>query len=471
MEIDLKKLERSRNLHKTYFEELNRLYQACIPEGMRVLELGCHTGRLLASLKPSYGLGIDINPEVIAAAQHIHDERKALNFIAADVQHIDWSQHKPFDYIILSDLTPLLRDIQSTLSQIHTVCRPDTRIILNFHNNLWQPLLNLASLLGLRKMYKGLNWLSTQDIKNLLYLSEYDVITSGTRVLLPFYLPIVTSFLNRFVAKLPGIRHLCLTCYIIARPLVDRSFKANINDLVSTSVVIPTRNEKGNIPAIFKRVPRMGKWTELIFVDGHSTDGTLEAIEEGIKRDGSKWHRTILLTQQKLGKGEAVREAFESCEGDILMILDSDLTMPPEDLPKYYEAIVSGKGEFINGCRLVYPMEHKAMRFLNMIANKLFAMLFTWLLDQPVKDTLCGTKVLLRRDYQKIAANRSFFGNFDPFGDFDLLFGASRLNLKIVDLPIRYRERTYGDIKINRWKHGWLLLKMCAVAFRKLKLN
>ena len=151
------------------------------------------------------------------------------------------------------------------------------------------------------------------------------------------------------------------------------------------------------------------------------------------------------------------------------MILDADLTTPPEELPKFYEAIATNKAEFVNGSRLVYPMEKEAMRFLNLVANKFFSLAFSWLLGQSIKDTLCGTKVLWKRDYEQIAANRAYFGNFDPFGDFDLLFGAAKLNLKILDLPIRYRERTYGTTNIQRWKHGWLLLRMVLFAARRLK--
>jgi hypothetical protein len=114
-------------------------------------------------------------------------------------------------------------------------------------------------------------------------------------------------------------------------------------------------------------------------------------------------------------------------------------------------------------------MESQAMRFLNLLGNKFFSLTFSWLLGQSVKDTLCGTKVLWKSDYEQIAANRAYFGDFDPFGDFDLLFGAARLNQKIVDLPIRYRERTYGSTNVQRWKHGWLLLKMVLFASRRIK--
>jgi glycosyltransferase involved in cell wall biosynthesis len=233
------------------------------------------------------------------------------------------------------------------------------------------------------------------------------------------------------------------------------------------SVVVPARNEAGNIPEIFRRVPEMGKGTELIFVEGHSNDGTYEAIEKAMADHPERLCK--LFQQTGIGKGDAVRLAFAQANGDILMILDADLTVPPEDLPRFYEALCSEKAEFVNGVRLVYPMGEKAMRFFNLLSNKFFSMAFSWLLGQPVKDTLCGTKVLTRESYLKIANNRAYFGDFDPFGDFDLLFGAAKLNLKIVDLPIRYQDRTYGTTNIQRWKHGWLLLKMVLFAAKRIK--
>ena len=211
----------------------------------------------------------------------------------------------------------------------------------------------------------------------------------------------------------------------------------------------------------------MGRLTEIIFVEGHSTDNTWDEIQRVAKKYPDR--QIKILQQSGAGKGNAVREGFAAASGDILMILDADLTMPPEELPKFYDVLASRHAEFANGVRLVYPMEKEAMRFLNMCANKFFSIAFTWLLGQPVKDTLCGTKVLFRKDYESIVANRSYFGNFDPFGDFDLLFGASKLNLKIADVPIRYRNRTYGSTNIHRWKHGLLLLRMTMFAARKLK--
>jgi glycosyltransferase involved in cell wall biosynthesis len=236
-------------------------------------------------------------------------------------------------------------------------------------------------------------------------------------------------------------------------------------------VIVPCRNEAGNIAPAVARIPDLGAHTEIIFVDGDSTDGTREAIEAEIDRHRGKKDIKLVLQRPATGKGDAVRLGFDAASGDVLVILDADLTVEPEDLPKFYEAIVRRRGDLVSGSRLVYPMERQAMRFLNLLGNKAFSTLFTWILEQRITDTLCGTKGLRRSDYLKIKANRAFFGDFDPFGDFDLLFGAAKLNLKIVELPVRYRQRVYGTTKISRFRHGVLLLRMSWIAIRKLKLD
>ena len=460
-------VESKRRKNPGYYREIDRVCTFVIPEGVRVLELGCATGRLLAATRPSYGLGIDIDEKQIEAARLIHADESNLEFRVDNVEKMDFSGIEPFDYIIISDVLPLLHDIQNTLNRLHTVCIPQTRLIIVYHSNLWRPILKFATWIGRRQKDPNYNWLSSKDIKNLLYLADYEVITQMGRTLLPLNVPVLGWFMNRFLAKMPLFNWFCLTWRIVARP---RPVKRKADE-PSVSIVIPTRNERGNIEAAFLRTPKLGKWTELIFVDGHSDDGTVEEIGRYTKKYGGQWHRVELVHQSNKGKGNAVRQGFAACRGDILMILDSDLTMPPEELGKYYDAMVEGKGDLINGCRLIYPVEKRAMQFLNLIANHLFANLFTWLLDQRIKDTLCGTKTLWRRDYEKIAVNRTYFGDFDPFGDFDLLFGATRLNLKIVDMPIHYRNRSYGDIKIHRWRHGLMLLRMSWKAFVKLKLS
>jgi SAM-dependent methyltransferase len=446
-----------------YHGELARFLSFLVTEGSRVLEIGCGPGDLLAATRPAAGVGIDISEEMLNVGRHRHP---GLRFEPGDAE--DLNIEGTFDYVILADLIGYLEDVQVAFQNLHSVSGPESRVIITYVNRLWEPILNLAQKLRLMTPQRRQNWLGVGDIINLLHLCDFEVVTSGYRLLLPVWIPGVSWLANRILAKLPGIRKLCLIHYVIAKPVLRQSpGQAHY----SVSVVIPCRNERGNIESAIRRLPRLGRHTEVVFVDGNSTDGTAAEIERVMQAFSGTWDIRLLHQGQGIGKGDAVRKGFAASHGDVLMILDADLTVPPEDLPKFYDALASGKGEFINGTRLVYPMEQEAMRTLNLLGNKFFSLAFSWLLEQRFRDTLCGTKVLFKRDYEKIAANRHYFGDFDPFGDFDLIFGASKLNLKIVEVPVRYRERTYGTTNISRFRHGWLLLRMCVVAFRKLKLN
>jgi len=447
-------------LSSTYYKDLIRLLSHFIPDGSDILEIGCGTGHLLGSLKPRRGVGIDISSKMLAIARSKYSH---LTFVQDDVETM--SLNEKFDYVIISDTLGYLEDIQKAFKQVWKVCHADTRLIITYHNFLWQPLLSFAELLRLKMPQVRLNWLNREDIENLLLLTGFEVVKRGRRLLLPFFLPLLSWLTNKYFSQLPLLNRLCITGYIVARA---PEIKPEDNDLYSVSVVIPARNEKGNIEEAVKRCPRMGKHTELIFVEGHSTDGTLDEIKRVCRRYAGR-HDLRYAVQEGKGKFDAVRKGFDMAQGDILMILDADLTVPPEDLTKFYNAIASGRGEFINGSRLVYPLEKQSMRTLNMMGNKFFSLAFTWLLGQRLKDTLCGTKVLHRRSWERISQNRRYFGDFDPFGDFDLIFGASKLNLRIVEVPIRYQARQYGITNISRFKHGWLLLRMVFFATSKIK--
>ena len=443
-----------RGMGKWYHHRLQEIYRFHISPNQHVLEIGCANGNLLAALHPSRGVGIDFSETMI---QHAKANHPTLEFIHADAHDLSCI-NETFDVIILSDLVNDLWDVQRVFEQIKPLCTPRTRIIINFYSRLWQAPLSLARKLNLATANLFQNWLTYDDIHALLLLAGFDVIRNTQEILWPLPLG---GFANRFLVRLWPFREMALSNLVIARPMPERA------PLPSVSVLIPARNESGNIKSIFERTPQMGRETELVFVEGHSKDDTYAAIEREIAAHPST--PSLLLRQTGIGKADAVRAGFAQAKGDILMILDADLTVPPEDLPRFYEALVSGTGEFINGVRLVYPMEKEAMRTLNFLGNKFFSLAFSWLLGQPIKDTLCGTKVMWKSDYEKIAANRSYFGDFDPFGDYDLIFGAAKLNLKIIDLPIRYRERTYGSTNISRWKHGVLLLRMVAFAARRIK--
>ncbi|PKN24003.1 MAG: glycosyl transferase [Deltaproteobacteria bacterium HGW-Deltaproteobacteria-21] len=444
--------------NRYYYDDQKRYYRFLVPENASVIELGCGTGDLLSGLKPSRGVGIDISSEMVSIAARKYPE---LEFRQADIEKFHpWEE--TFDFIVLADVVGHLQDIEESFRRVRSFCRPDTRVVISYYNFLWEPILKAGEKVGLKMPQEHQNWLSTEDICNVLSLSHYEVVKTESRMLLPKYIPLVSTVINRYLASLPVVRSLCLCRYIVARPLKLRGNRSYV-----TSIVIPCRNEKGNIEQAVKRIPPFGAGQEILFVEGGSTDGTREEVEKTIKAFPQKDIR--MLVQDGKGKGDAVRKGFEAAKGEILMILDADLTVPPEDLTKFYGPLAEDLGEFINGCRLVYPMEKQAMRFLNLLGNKFFSMMFTWILNQRFKDTLCGTKALFKRDYEKIRENRAYFGDFDPFGDYDLIFGAVKHNLKVVEVPIRYRERSYGSTNIRRFKHGLLLLKMTLFAYLKIK--
>ena len=444
-------------LARYYHRRLAAIYAFLIPPGQRVLELGCGRGDLLAALRPSVGVGVDLSPEMIRQARERH---AALRFVEGDVTEL--AAEEPFDFVVLSDLVNELWDVQQMFERLRALCTPKTRVILNFYSRLWEWPLAAAGKLGLAHAQLRQNWLTVEDVNNLLYLAGFETMRHWEEILWPVRTPIVDTVANKFLVKLWPFKHGALTNFLLARPIPQPQTSPP-----RVSVVVAARNEAGNIENIFRRVPQLGAGTELIFVEGGSSDDTFATIERAIAAHPELPARVFKQTGK--GKGDAVRTGFANASGDVLMILDADLTVPPEDLPRFYDALVAGKGEFVNGVRLVYPMEKRAMRMANLAGNKFFSLAFSWLLGQPIKDTLCGTKVLWRDDYELIAANRAYFGDFDPFGDFDLLFGAAKLNLKIVDLPIRYRERVYGETNIQRWRHGFMLLQMVMFAARKLK--
>ena len=440
-----------------YHSRLHEVFRLIVPEGSHVLEIGCSQGDLLSALCPKYGLGIDISDKMIQLAR---EKYPALNFANIDALELD-IKVQSFDFIIMSDLINDLWDVQTLLCKLKPYCKAETRLIFNFYSHLWQVPLKLAHKLGIAKPFLTQNWLTVQDVTNLLELENYKSLRSWQEIILPLPIP-GANIVNQYLSKVFPFRWLALTNFLVARPLIAPKKK-----LLTATVLVPARNEEGHIDEIISRIPKMGAGTEIIFVEGHSTDGTFNSIKLAIEANPTL--NCKLIKQPGKGKGDAVRAGFAQSTGNILMILDADMTVPPEELTRFYEVIANNKGEFINGVRLVYPMDDYAMRFFNIVGNKFFAGAFSWLLGQPIRDTLCGTKVISRNNYDKIALNRKYFGDFDPFGDFDLLFGAAKQNLDILEIPIRYRSRKYGETNINRWRHGWLLLKMVLFAARRIK--
>ena len=449
--------EKRPHFSKAYLQMLSRYLRRIIPSRASLLEVGCGGGELLELLGNKDSTGIDLSPGLIERAR---ERLPGASFSVGSGESFE--AERQFDIILLSDVLNEAGDAQQILERMHAAANPNTRLVVNFHNTVWRPLLGLATRMGLTRPRPRGNWLSREDVANLLHVAGWEVVRKEARIVVPHPLFGIGTFFNSILS--PFLSWFCLILFMVARPVKkpqpDKS-------LPSVSVIVPARNEAGNIKSIVERVPDMGAWTEIVFVEGNSSDGTWEEIQKIIAANPDK--RIRAFQQGGRGKGDAMRTGYAQAAGDLFIILDADMTVPPEDLPKFYNALAEGKGEFINGVRLVYPLEDESMRFLNMCGNKFFSLLFSWLLGQPIKDTLCGTKAFSRENYHKIEASRSYFGDFDPFGDFDLLFGAAHNSLRIVDIPIRYQSREYGETQIDRWRDGILLFKMAGYAARKVK--
>lgn len=455
----------ARRAQRGFHEQLLTHFRHQISEGASVLEVGCGAGDLLTGLKPSRGLGIDFSPAMIAKAKARHAHVPGVRFELAGADCIPGEE--VFDHIILDYLTGYLDDIQAVLERLRGRTHARTRLHLASLNTLWRPMLRLAVGTGQVMPQPASAWLADSDLANLLELAGWEIVRFERIQLCPFRIPVVAAALNRFVVRFPGIRHLGITLTFVARPAL-RGGPEGAG--LTCSVIVPARNESGNIRPALDRIPVLGAGTEVIFVEGHSKDDTWAVIEREVAAYRGP-HRLRCLRQPGKGKWDAVRAGFAAATGDVLVIQDADLTAPPEDLPKFFQAIASGAAEFANGSRLVYPMESQAMRFLNLLGNKFFAVALSFVLGQPVKDSLCGTKMLLRSDYERILKRIAPFGDFDPFGDFNLLFGAALLGLKIRDVPVRYKDRTYGETNISRFRHGWILLRMTWFGIRNLRCH
>jgi hypothetical protein len=387
-----------------------------------------------------------------------------LNYTAvSNVAELKAIQRGPACYILLNGTIHYERDIQEMLNGLQESLERSNRVLFVYYSMLWKPPARLASKAGMRSRTPEINWIAHGDLENFCHLAGLEIIRRDMKMLCPIPVPLLATLLNRYFAPLPFFRLFTMLNIVVARAL-----KPAAGTRPTVSVIVPARNESGNINDILARCPMMGPEDEIIFVEGNSTDDTWKTIQQAASAYRGP-HRLVVTQQNGKGKGDAVRLGFDLATKDILMILDADLTTPPEELPKFYNALLENKSEFLNGSRLVYPMDKQAMRFFNILGNKFFAAAFSFVLGQRFKDTLCGTKVLSRAHYKRLAATREFFGEFDPFGDFDLLFGAARMGLKIVEIPVHYRERKYGTTNIQRWRHGLILLRMLLFAARRMK--
>jgi SAM-dependent methyltransferase len=452
--------------NRYYYGLLGRLLRFLVEPHKKVLSVRCGTGFHLAAVLPKQGKGIDLCAEIVEIARQ---QNPSFQFAVAFPDKEDFREQfesgEKFDYILFSHIGDTVDTLQA-LRNLRPLCLRHTRLLVETYNHLWEPAVALAERLGMKVPTPKQNWLSTADIQNLMKLAGFEALETHRIVILPKYVPLVSPFLNRFCARLPLVKRLCMTQVVVGRLLQPPVPKEEL----SVSIIIPCKDEKGNIEEAAQRIPQLARHTEIIFCDDQSTDGTAEEV---LRVRSLLPHKDIRLERGPgVCKSRNVWTGFNAATGDILMILDADLTTIPEELPYFIDVIASGQAEFVNGSRLVYPVPKGAMTAANMLGNKFFSVAFTYLLGQPVKDTLCGTKVLWRSDWERIKPMLGSWGVEDRWGDYELLFGAAKLNLRILDLPIHYQERIYGSTKMTRvFRNGLVMLRMCWHGFLKLKLG
>jgi SAM-dependent methyltransferase len=451
--------------NRFYHRSILKYFSMCIPKGSTVLELGCGTGDLIGQLHPSTGVGVDISDSMISIGQQKYP---SIQFVCENAEAFETDM--VFDYIIFSGIVGSVDNIQILLEKAMKWSSTDTRIFIDFYNPLWHPIIKLGEKIGLKMPELTKNWLSVDDLENFLYISGYQVIKRKYLMVFPKYIPVITYILNKIIGNLPIIRRLSLNNIVIARPanpLPEPETK-------KCSVVITCRDEEGNIEGLVTRMPRMGLNTEIIFVEGHSRDNTVAVIEEMIRKYPEKDIK--MLKQKGIGQGDAFRYGFDEANGDFVIWLEADLTTPPEEAIHFWNAYINNQGEYVNGSRFIYKMERSAMPLFNFLGNRFFGILFTTLLKQRFTDTLCGFKAISKKNYIKIRKQIDFFGDFDPFGDFELIFGAIKNNLKVAEIPVHYHPRQYGESKaygqsfFSFMKHAWLLIRMSYIAFKKFIL-
>lgn len=444
--------------NKYFYDRLKRLLRFIVEPNKRVLAVRCETGEFLASVDPCYGVGVEISDAMVAAAQQEHRD---LRFVRSDPEDLELGE--TFDYILFNHIFDTV-DILRALERIRAHCTPDTRLIILNCNQLWQPILELATAIGLRSKFVEPNWVSENDIRGFLRIAGFRPVRKHRLLLFPKWIPWLSAFLNEFVGRLPGLRRLCLMQVMVACPAP----KPLCEEEVTVSVAVPCRNEAANVQHAVQRIPAMGKHMEILFCDDKSTDETAAEVHRMQKLHPEKDIR--LIEGPGICKAQNVWTGFRAARGDVLMILDADLTVMPEELPTFFRALVQGHGSFINGSRLVYPMQEYAMKLANIAGNKFFGMVFTFLLDQRIKDTLCGTKVLWRKDWIRLERSLGQWGTQDLWGDYELLFGASKLHLEIVEVPVHYQERNHGVSKMTKViSNGFRMLRICWHAWLRLE--
>ncbi len=442
---------KERNTH--FYDLLKCFLRKNVAKNASVLEIGCRTGDMLASVAPKRGVGVDISPEMIKVAQ---DKYPQFDFHSSSGESFDTDEK--FDYILILNVLGYSKDVSSLLENVHKFCHARTKVIVTTINPWWDFILSFAEKMKIKMPSAPHNFIEKNNLTKIIDSLDFSISYSGFLGLCPTEIPIISFLANTIGVKTLGINKLSFVQYLSLRPLPDNEVDLGLG----CSVVIPCFNEEGNIEEAVRRIPQMGKGTEIIVVNDGSTDRTAEIVRS---IQGEIPGLKLIDYHPNRGKGEAVKAGFDAATEEAMMILDADMTVPPEELPRFFKLLNQGSCGFVNGTRLIYPMQDNAMKKMNLLGNKVFGMVMSYLTGQHLTDTLCGTKALYKKDYKRIKMGA------DKWGDFDLLFGAAKNGDKILEVPIHYMSRVAGESKMKTLSHGIHLMKVCVRGFKELILG
>ena len=433
-----------------YYDTIKTFVSRIIPPESSVLEVGCGTGEILDIVQPVRGVGIDISAKMVELAKQKFPQHTFIHSPIEDLQ-ID----EKFDFIILVDVADHVYDIMDVFGVLYRFCKPTTRIILTTINPWWDPILMFMEKIGAKMPEGPHNFVEKGNLAKILELMDFSVSYSGYMLLFPKKIPFLSFLVNALGTRTWGLKKLSSMQYMLIQPSVK-----NETDLgMGCSVVIPCHNEQDNIEDAVRRIPKMGRETEIIVVNDGSTDHTAQKVKE---LQGEIKNLKLIDYSPNRGKGYAVKKGFEDASQEILMILDADISTLPEELPRFFHPLNKGMCQFVNGTRMVYPMENQSMRILNLFGNKIFGFIMSFITQQNLTDTLCGTKALYKSDFKRIQ------WGLDKWGDFDLLFSAAKRGSRIMEVPVHYMSRKSGESKMKSFRHGLHLLRACFLGFKEL---
>lgn len=364
-----------------------------------------------------------------------------------------------YDCIVLSDMFEVNDDILGLLKLLKKNLNNDGTILLTSITPIWDGVLSILEMLNLKNKSKKRSYIHLNKLSAVLDTINFQITGKRTRQYFPFKLFYFGNIINNFLEIILYFFNFGIRSYFTIKEIEDTAEK----DVLSKTIIVPAKNEEGNLNELINRIPYLGNNVEVIISCGISNDNTL-GMAKSLKSDN---FIIKVIEQTSKGKANAVWEACEQSSNDLIAILDADLSVDPEELSSFFELIETKKCDFVNGTRLIYSMEKGSMRFINNFGNRLFQYVVSKIIRLPLTDSLCGTKVFKKNLYEKIKKWQSVVKIKDPFGDFDLLFAAAYSSQKIVEYPIHYRARKYGTTQIRRFKDGFKLIKYLSVSFYK----